>query len=264
MSASAETRFKFPGAASDGDEGVEATGRGDVTSAVMVFMGRAEDGRDLDVVRWHLFDHVPEQFRVPGVRNGQRWVSTPECRAVRFAKGAPFDVTDYVVQYLFAEPAPQNVAAFTELGKALGKAKRFPGIRTPSHLAGGFDVVGMRTNPRGALGAYVLPWYPASGVFLTVETTKDGSAGAEAMERLVELDGVAGAWRYAGSKRDFTPIKTDPGRSATVYYLYDDPVETAPRLRDAVEREWSRAGVEGLFAAPFYIVRPFDLEKRLP
>jgi hypothetical protein len=259
-----EIRFRFPGGATDGDAQIEATGRGDVTAAVLVFMGRSEDGRDLDVLRWHLFDHVPEQFRVPGVRNGQRWVSTPECRAARFAS-APFENVDYVVQYLFAEPAPQNVTAFAQLGKALGHARRFPGIRQPIYLSGGFEVVGMRTNPRGALGAYVLPWYPASGIFLTMETTPaDPAAGAEIMERLVELEGVAGAWRYAGGARDFGTIKTDHGKSATVYYLYDDPVEAAGRLRDAVEREWSRAGVEGLFAAPLYVVRPFELEKRLP
>ena len=34
---------------------------------------------------WHLHDHLPEQHRLPGLRHGQRWVSTPACRAARAA-----------------------------------------------------------------------------------------------------------------------------------------------------------------------------------
>ena len=29
---------------------------------------------------WHQLDHMPEQFPLPGVVFGQRWVSTPACR----------------------------------------------------------------------------------------------------------------------------------------------------------------------------------------
>jgi len=257
----AEAKFRFPGRASDGDEGIEAIGAGDATTAVVTFLGRSEDGRDVETLRWHLFDHMPEQFRVPGLRNGQRWVSTPECRAARYA-AAPFETADYVVQYLFAEPAPQAVAAFAGLGKALGRARRYTTSRQPILGASGFDVVERRASPRGALGACALPWYPASGIFMTVET--GGASQPGALARLVELEGVAGAWRYAGSSRDLAPIRSDPAQSATVFYLYDDPVSTAGRLRDAVEREWSRAGVEGLLAAPFYVVRPHEIERRLP
>ena len=262
----AEARFRFAGRASDGDAGIEAAGLGDATTAALVFMGRSEDGRDVDVLRWHLFDHIPEQFRVPGVRNGQRWVSTPECRAARFAPSAPYDAADYVVQYLFAEPAPQAVAAFAQLGKALGRAGRFIRSRQPVLASGGFGIQGMRASSRGALGAAVLPWYPASGIFLSVETAAeaDPAAGMETLSRLADVEGVAGAWRYGPAQRDLSPLRTDLGIAATVFYLYDDPLAVAGRLRDAVEREWSRAGAEGRFASPFYIVQAHDIERRLP
>ena len=29
--------------------------------------------------RWHQLDHMPEQFRLPGIQHGQRWSATPEC-----------------------------------------------------------------------------------------------------------------------------------------------------------------------------------------
>jgi hypothetical protein len=32
---------------------------------------------------WHQLDHMPEQYPLPGMAFGQRWVSTPACRAAR-------------------------------------------------------------------------------------------------------------------------------------------------------------------------------------
>ena len=29
---------------------------------------------------WHMLDHMPEQYPIPGIAYGQRWVSTPACR----------------------------------------------------------------------------------------------------------------------------------------------------------------------------------------
>ena len=30
---------------------------------------------------WHQLDHMPEQFPIPGVAHGQRWVCSPACAA---------------------------------------------------------------------------------------------------------------------------------------------------------------------------------------
>jgi hypothetical protein len=189
-------------------------------------------------------------------------VSTPDCRAARFAEAAPYERADYVVQYLFAEPAPQAIATFAGLGKALHAAGRKPPSKQAILGSSGYDVVDMRANPRGPLGAYALPWYPATGIFLTVESTT--AADPDALARLVDVEGVAGAWRYVGAGRDLSPVKTNPQQSATVFYLYDDPVVVAERLKGVVERDWSRSGALGLLAAPFYVVRPLDLGLRLP
>jgi hypothetical protein len=262
----AEARFLFPGRPSDGDPDVLAAGTGDATTALLVFAAKSETGTDAEHIRWHQFEHMPEQFRITGVCNGQRWVSTPACRAARFCESPPFDRADHVVQYLFAEPAPQVIRTFAGLGAALEAAGRRPSPEPPRLASLGFDVVDRRANSRGVIGAYALPWYPASGIFLTFETAAavDPAGRAEALTRLVETEGVAGAWRYVGARRDLSPVKSDPGQTATVFYLYDDPVAVAGRLRDAVECEWSRAGVRGLLAAPFHVVRPHDLDRHLP
>jgi hypothetical protein len=269
MSDEAQARFVFPGRASDGEAAILETGAGDATTALLVFFGKSREGEDADWLRWHAFDHMPEQFRVAGVRNGQDWVSTPACRAARLIEAEPFDRVDIVVQYLFAEPAPQVIRTFSELGGALGAAERRPAsAKLRSVMTAGYDVTVRLANPGGALGAYALPWYPARGIYLTIErSAADPGAGArraEILKRLVAVDGVAGAWRYEASARDLSPIKTQPGQTATVFYLYDDPVAVAGRLNEVLAREWAAAGVEGLFAAPFEIVRPLAIGERLP
>jgi hypothetical protein len=261
MSEEAQARFRFPGGASDESAGVQASGTGDAAAAVLVFFGAVEMGSPADWLRWHMFDHGPEQFRIAGLRNGQRWVSTPACRAARLVAAEPFDRADYVVQYLFAEPAPQSVKAFSELGTALREQKRYVRVKMPILISAGYDVAQRQASPHGALGAAALPWYPSRGVYLTVERTgADEATRAEALKRLVAVEGVAGAWRYEAG-RDLSPLRTYPGQTVTVFYLYDDPVVTAGRLNPVLEREWAAAGVEGLFAAPFYVPQPFEIDQ---
>jgi hypothetical protein len=269
MSEEAQVRFVFPGRASDGEAAILETGTGDATAALLVFFGKSQRGEDADWLRWHAFDHMPEQFRVGGVRNGQDWVSTPPCRAARLVEAEPFDRVDIVVQYLFAEPAPQVVRTFSELGAALGGAGRRPAsAKLRGVMTAGYDVTDRQANPSGALGAYALPWYPARGIYLTIETSAGDpealTARAEMLKRLVAVEGVAGAWRYEPSARDLAPIKTQRGQTTTVFYLYDDPVAVAGRLNADLAREWAVAGVEGLLAAPFEIVDPLAIEKHLP
>ena len=262
-----QATFHFPGRASDTEAGILDAGRGSVTAAMLSMSARSETGQDADYIKWHQFDHAPEQFRIDGVRNSQRWVSTPACRAARRAQAAPFDRVDHVAQYLFAEPVPETVRAFMALGPALTAAGRQP-LSVPRVQSGAFDVVDKRVNPRSTLGSSVLPWWPAGGVYLTIEpAAADGAeraAQADALARLVAIEGVAGAWRYVGAHRDLAPLACRREQSVVVFYLYDDPVSVADRLGAALEREWRTTGVEAQFAAPFHVVRPLEWDRHLP
>src|SRR5207253_8423668 len=53
---------------------------------------------------WHQLDHLPEQYPLPGIVHGQRWVSTPACRAARAVSGPALDPIHYVTCYLMADP----------------------------------------------------------------------------------------------------------------------------------------------------------------
>ena len=263
----AKGTFFFSGRASDTDTGILATGRGTVTTAMLSMSARSDTGQDADYIRWHQFDHAAEQFRIDGVRNGQRWVSTPACRAARRAQTAPFDRVDHVAQYLFAEPVLETVRAFMALGAALTAAGRQP-LAVPRVQSGAYDVVDMRVNPRGTVGACSLPWWPASGIYLTVEPSAADDAQhrsqAASLARLVDVDGVAGAWRYVGAERDLSPLACRREQSVVVFYLYENPLAVADRLGAALESEWRTTGVAAQFAAPFYIVRPLEWDRYLP
>ncbi len=53
---------------------------------------------------WHQLDHLPQQFALDGVRFGQRWVRTPECRAAEGAAPArPLDRCHYMTLYLLQD-----------------------------------------------------------------------------------------------------------------------------------------------------------------
>lgn len=262
-----ESTFRFPGVGSDDDAAIRAIGPSDAGAGFFGFYGRHAEGRDAEYIRWHVFDHLPEQFRVPGLRHGQRWVATPACRAARRAQEPPFDQVVHTHYYLFAEPAAESIQVFTALGAALDAARRRP-FHVPFLQLGYYDVGEKLRNPRGNLSAEVLPWRPAFGVYVLVErkgaNEAERAADAAAREALVKLDGVAGAWRFEGPTRNLGGLEARPDQAVTVFYLYEDPVVMAGPIGEALERHWAATGRRARLAGPYYVVRPLEWDRYLP
>ena len=84
--------------------------------------------------QWHVFDHMPEQFPLPGIVFGQRWVLTPELRSHMHAS-SPLDRIHYVTLYLMAEPIDATLRDFRALAVELREKDRFHTQRV-SHLSG--------------------------------------------------------------------------------------------------------------------------------
>src|SRR6478735_4605296 len=89
---------------SDSAPSVLDVGRGDVRFAVVSMSKRSADGDDAGYLRWHVLDHLPEQHRIDGMRNGTRWFSNGACRSARAASEAPYADVDHIVAYLFGGP----------------------------------------------------------------------------------------------------------------------------------------------------------------
>ena len=76
-------------------------------------------------------------------------------------------------------------------------------------------------------GADVIPWRPAQGVYLIIETA-DAPVPPDA---LIDVPGIAGIWWYRGALAP-EPYSTDArGLQVTYRYLDDDPVATASALK---------------------------------
>jgi hypothetical protein len=247
--------MQLEGTPSDELPGVLATGSADVSIAFISLSAREPGGRDAEYIAWHSFDHRPEQHRLAGLRQSLRLVSTPSCRAARAASIDRYDAVDHVMTYLFRDLAA--LPPFGALGASLNAAGRMP-LRLPTVEFMVADLADKMAAPRAVAGADVIPWRPALGVYLIIER---GHAPADA---LVGVPGVAGAWSYHGALAP-EPYRTDArGMQVTYLYLDDDPVATAGPIREALRPRWASSEVEGLLAAPFHSIVPFDWTRYLP
>jgi hypothetical protein len=250
------TTTNLPGTPTDAADGVLALGRSVIELVYVSMSARHPEGRDVDYLRWHFLDHRPEQYRLDTIRASLRLVSTPECRAARAASDQRFDSTDHVMNYFFSDAS--GLKPFHDLGRALGKVGRIPEL-LPSVERGVYAFDGRAATPDAKVGADVLPWWPAAGVYLLIE---HGHASAAP---LLDVDGVAGAW-WAATASDVPEQYSlaQPGDQLTYLFLADDPVAVAARLQPALERRWDDGDVVGLFAAPFHVADAHDLSKHLP
>jgi hypothetical protein len=250
------TTTNLPGTPSDDADGVLALGGSVIELAYVSMSARHPEGRDVDYLRWHCFDHRPEQYRLDTIRASLRLVSTPECRAARAASDDRFDATDHVMNYFFSDAS--GLKPFHDLGRELGKVGRIPEL-LPAVERGVYAFDGRSAAPEAKVGADVLPWWPATGVYLLVE---QGNASAAP---LVGVDGVAGAW-WAAAAAD-VPEQYSLARAGdqlTYLFLDDDPVTVAGRLRPVLEQRWADTGAVGLLGAPFHVARADDLGRHLP
>jgi hypothetical protein len=223
---------------------------------------RHPEGNDAEYLRWHTFDHRPEQYRVPEIRASMRLVSTPECRAGRARSEQPYDEVDHVMSYFFADMS--GMRGFNDLSAALRAGGRTPYL-LPLVERGIFRVDGGIASPEIKIGVDALPWLPIRGVYLLIER---GTAPASA---LVKVDGVAGVW-WATSREyepefstaDGRPMSSSDSVQMTYCFLDDHPVTAARGLSATLEERWSEGGPVPLLAAPFHVVTGYDFDQHLP
>ena len=247
--------MQFPGSPSEALPEVLATGASDADFIFLSLSGRDPMGRDADYIAWHSLDHRPEQYRLAGIRNTMRLVSTPAARAARAAQAAPYDTVDHIMTYQFASAAP--IPAFIELGGALDRGGRMA-HRLPSIDYQTADIAGRIAAPHALAGADVIPWRPALGVYVLIEQ------GYASPESLIDVPGVAGIWWFAGSA-DLAPYgDRSAGKQITYCYCDEDPVAVAGELGARMPARWASGAVKGLLAAPFYTIVPYEWGRHLP
>jgi hypothetical protein len=201
---------------------------------------------------WHQLDHMPEQYPLDGIAYGQRWVSTPACRAARAVNEPPLDAIHYVTLYLMTEPVDRTIREFMQLGRDLHAANRFHLARA-ARLSGPFPYVDARVAPRVLVSREAVPYRPNRGVYVEVEelASSAGPAGDEIhgthLDALCDLPGVAGAWSFA-----------DDERRITVSWLDAPPLEVQRRVDDVVATRRAGSPHRTVLAGPFESITPWE------
>lgn len=181
------------------------------------------EGRHREYNEWHLFDHMPENFKLEGLQWGQRWVATPELIERRLFSTDDLARTQYVTLYLITEPVARALDDFYALGRTLYTEGRFFKARK-SHLSGPFSLVKTYAAPTMPVDADAIPYRPNRGIFVTVQGQADDASEAALDEArrwydevhipdLLAVRGVAGCWWFEDSD----------GRTVRVYWLDEEP-----------------------------------------
>jgi hypothetical protein len=216
----------------------------------------ADDG----YLRWHLLDHMPEQYQLPGIVYGLRWIADGDYPGHRLAGHGTLADIGNVVHYLVADPVEQTFDDFVALGRSLRENGRFPVVR-PSLQVAGLRLLQSHAAPGALVSADVVPFRPHRGVLLIVEEPLDGRGRPDAWLRwlhaehspaLLATAGTAGAWTF-GSSTGWSrlPRGWHTGHQyVTVVYLDGDPLTTTDAVASLIEERWRSGGVRPLFAGP--------------
>ena len=194
------------------------------------------DGRHRGYNEWHLFDHMPEQFKLEGLQWGQRWVATPELVERRVWAVGDIAAAHYVTLYLMTEPLRRALDEFYALGRSLNSVGRFFKARR-SHLSGPFTLIKTYAAPGTLIDAEAIPYRPNRGLFVTVQDHVAGASDAALDEArqwydqvhipdLLSVRGAVGCWCFEAMPGG-GPTGEDPnprGRTIRAYWLDEDPV----------------------------------------
>jgi hypothetical protein len=226
----------------------------------------AEGGDDDRYLAWHLLDHLPEQYSIPGIRLGTRWRVDDACLDACLAADASLADVRHAVAYLMTDPLPETLTAFAQLGRRAAETGRFP-VRAASRLLGAFHLQQGYASPRVLVSAEAIPFRPHRGVLLLVERVTDRDVAAwmrwhhtEHIPALLLQPSVAGAYLFRSSTllgvgpdqgaRFGMPL-WDPGdRVVTIVYLDGDPAATTTAVGDLVRSRWASGAVEVELALP--------------
>lgn len=212
---------------------------------------------DGSYLRWHLLDHQPEQYQLPGIVYALRWIADGSYLDSRIASAGHLSNLGNVVNYLVGDPVQQTFEDFTELGARLSEVGRFPEVR-PSLQLSILALQHWYAAPKALVSPEVVPFRPHRGVVVIVEQPAGNNTPqwlqwlhAEHFPQLLAVPGVAGAWMF-GSTNTW---KTSPSWSGdqqyvTVVYLDEDPLLTTRSLAPVIEQRWSSGEARPLFAGP--------------
>lgn len=193
--------------------------------------------------RWYDLEHTPMNVCLDGVMLSRRYVSPPALHDARVtADGSPFSggratfLTTYV---LTGDPQRAFDAMSVELPKLYDEGRMtFPAEKKTVREGDVFEAVAAHGRPALQLRERDVPFVGHTGVIVVQRRGEDDRAS-----RVVELDGVTGAWVLRSRSR--------PELFLDLVFVEDDPAGRAVAIRDAVPHT-----ADVVVDAPFLLIDP--------
>jgi hypothetical protein len=220
-------------------------------------------------LRWHVLDHMPEQYQLPGIVHATRWIADAACLDAAIAGEGRLERVGSIMNYLVGDPVQQTHDDFMELGPRLAELGRYPEARRSLQLRM-LALLRWYAAPRVLVSAEVVPFRPHRGIIAIVEEPAAQPGGgdvagwlqwlhAEHYPALLGVPGVAGAWMYGstGTWRLHPNCQGGP-QYATIVYVDGDLLETAREVTAVIEGRWSSGAARPLFAGPLRSVLRWD------
>jgi hypothetical protein len=223
---------------------------------------------------WHQLDHRPENLALPGVLWGERWVRSPDCKAMGTAPDQTLARLHYLNMYWFGEPVDQSAAEWSSLAERSFHWGRRGDVHLANRLLMGFfrPIKGY-VNDRVLVSADALPFRPSRGVWVSVaRVDQPRTPEAETLFRwydrsripaLLRCRGAAGAWSFA-SESTFTSaldLSGDASPASTrivLVYLDGDPVDFVADLAQVPVDAWVEATETALLSTPLRTIIPWQ------
>lgn len=225
----------------------------------------APPGDDGSYLRWHLLDHQPEQYALPGIAYALRYIADGDYLTSRIASAGHLTDVGNVVNYLVSDPVEQTVEDFNQLGARLGEVGRFPEVR-PSLQVRLLALQQAYAAPKALISPDVVPFRPHRGAVVIVEEPSGDDLSewrqwlhTDHYPELLSAPGVAGAWMY-GTTGTWTlpPLYAGGPQLITVVYLDEDPLATTRALAPLIEQRWASGAARPLFAGPLRTMIEWD------
>ena len=212
---------------------------------------------DGSYLRWHLLDHMVEQYQLPGIQYALRYIADGEYLDRRIVATGHLEDVGNVVNYLVGDPVQQTHDDFLQLGPRLAEMGRFPEVR-PSLQLRMPALLHWYAAPQAQISPEVVPFRPHRGVVVIIEEpVGEDVAGwlqwlhSDHYPAVLATRGVAGTWMYGTTNTwNLHPATQDDPQYTTVIYLDQDPLATTTALRPLVEDRWQTGSVRPLFAGP--------------
>ncbi len=211
---------------------------------------------DGSYLRWHLLDHMPEQYGIPGIALGLRWIADGEYPGHRLAAEGDLADVGNVVCYLMSEPVQETYDTFMDLGAQLRDVGRFPEVR-PSLQTRLLAIDTCRAAPAVLVSSDVVPFRPHRGVVLIIEELNDDRTqwrdwlAAAHEPAVLDVPGVAGVWSFQSTDAwRLRPTCEGPAQRNTLVFLDADPIATMAALAPMLEQRWAAGAVRPRFAGP--------------